>query len=92
MIDRVAVVLLWELDGAMVTLQDGRYVDVNVVREFWNGAKSARCRFLCERAPRVNFDVMANACEKTRTNGRNWREVGANCAHSHSLLIPMDER
>ena len=45
------------LDGAMAALPDGRCVDVNVVREFWNGAESARCRFFCERAPCANDNV-----------------------------------
>ena len=59
--------------------------DVNVVREFWNGAESARCRFFCDCAPRANCDVMPNDCEKPRR--MTQLDGGANCAHGHNLLF-----
>ena len=67
----IAVVLLSGLDGAMEALQDGRCVDVNAVREFWNGAESARCRFFCDRAPCAKCDVIPFSCEKNHTDGRS---------------------
>ena len=70
----------------MAAIQGGLCVDVDVVRQIWNGAQSARCRFFCEREPcaicnvtRVEISLPTHISQRT---GLEWFAISEISASS----------